>query len=56
MNKRLFFTKIITKFNDGTQFIGNEIQTALVCGFTEKSRKGILVQLYCDFDIIEDYE
>ena len=38
---RPFITKIRTVFNDGTYFEGNEVQNALVCGFTAKARGGV---------------
>ena len=40
-NYQPFITKIRTVFNDGTYFEGNEVQNALVCGFTAKQRGGI---------------
>ncbi len=32
---------IITEFNDGSEYRGNDVQTALVCGFTAQSRGGV---------------
>lgn len=45
-----FYTKIKTTFNDGTDFIGDEIQTALVAGFTADSRGGIKDQEFSEWE------
>lgn len=37
----MFYTKVRVEFNDGSEFVGNEVQASLVSGFTGKYRGGV---------------
>ena len=50
----MFFTKVFTRFNDGTTIEENEVRTALVCGFTGKNRGGIVTQELLEYTLIGD--
>lgn len=41
MKAKPYISKIRTVFNDGSVFEGDEVQNALVCAFTAKSRGGV---------------
>ena len=47
-DENMFYTKVKIIFNDGSEFEGNEIQAALVSGFTAKYRKGVKETLFIE--------
>ena len=51
---KLVFTKVFTRFNDGTTMEDNEVRTALVCGFTGKNRGGVAAQELREYTVIGD--
>jgi hypothetical protein len=55
-NFKEFHTSVKTVFGNGTVFIGDEVQTALVCGFTEKYRGGVVSQEILETELLEIFD
>jgi len=47
-DENTYYTKVKVIFNDGSEFVGNEIQVALVSGFTATYRGGVKQTLFLE--------
>jgi|GEM_PF-5516686 len=47
-DENMYYTKVKVIFNDGSEFIGNEVQASLVSGFTAKYRGGVKETLFLE--------
>lgn len=50
----MFYTKVFTRFKDGSTVEDNEINTSLICGFTAKHRGGIETQELVEYSVLNE--
>ena len=56
MTIKTFHSKVKVIFNDGSEFIGNEVDVALVAGFTAHLKGGVREILYIESEIMSDIQ
>lgn len=48
LDENTFYTKVKLVFNDGHEFIGDEVQVALVAGFTASMHGGVKEKIFIE--------
>ncbi len=56
MASKKFYSKVKVKFNDGSEFVGDEIDVALVAGFTAQFKGGVMEILYIESELMPDVD
>lgn len=50
----MFFTKIYTRFGDGSTHTDDETRSALVCGLTANARGGVVYREPIEYAVVEE--